>query len=70
MQELFDEIRGACAASAWSRGVELVRAGAVSAEPESDGELPLRIVTRGGLVSRRVILSPAIGGWECDCGSR
>jgi superfamily II DNA or RNA helicase len=70
MQELFEEIRGACAASAWSRGVELVRAGAVSAEPETDGEIPLRIVTRGGLVSRRVILSPAIGGWECNCGSR
>jgi len=70
IDELFEEIRSACTGSAWSRGVELVRAGAVSAEPESDGEIPLRVTTRGGLISRTVILSPATLGWECDCGSR
>jgi hypothetical protein len=70
LPELLDAIREACAGPAWSRGALLVRAGAVSALPETGGEIALRVATRGGLVSRTVILSPAIGGWECDCGSR
>jgi hypothetical protein len=70
VQELFDEVRAACSGSAWSRGVELVRAGAVAAPEETGGEVHVRISTRGGLVCPTVILNPALGGWECDCGSR
>jgi superfamily II DNA or RNA helicase len=68
--ELFDAIRGAATSSTWSRGVELARAGAVATDAESEGEIQFRVATRGGLVARRVILAPAIGGFECDCGSR
>ena len=70
LQELLDAIREACAGPAWSRGALLVRAGAVSADPEQDGEIALHVSLRGGLLSRTVILTPATGGWECDCGSR
>jgi len=69
MDALFDAIRGACTSAVWSRGVELVRAGAVSVDAESEGEISLRVATRGGLVSRTVVLAPGIGGFECDCGS-
>jgi superfamily II DNA or RNA helicase len=70
MEELFEAIRGACTSSAWSRGVELARAGAIAVEAGSQGEISLRVATRGGLLARRVVLSPGIGGWECECGSR
>ncbi len=56
IQELFEAIRSAAGSAAWSRGVELVRAAAVSGESDEDGEIALRVSTRGGLISPGVTL--------------
>jgi superfamily II DNA or RNA helicase len=70
IQELFEAVRSACSAGAWSRGVELVRAEAVTGEADDDGEISLRVSTRGGLICPSVILMPEDAEWECDCASR
>ncbi|HEY8156281.1 MAG TPA: DEAD/DEAH box helicase [Myxococcota bacterium] len=67
---LFDAVRVACSPSAWSRGVELVRADAVLAEPAKAGEVALRVATRAGLVSHLVTLRPESAEWDCDCAGR
>jgi superfamily II DNA or RNA helicase len=68
--ELFDAVRAACSPASWSRGVELVRADAVLAEPDAGDELVLRVATRKGLAGHSVTLRPARGEWECDCAGR
>jgi superfamily II DNA or RNA helicase len=70
IQELFAAIRSAASSAAWSRGVELARAEAVSAEAAAEDEIVLRIATRGGLLSPAVTLFPEDGDWDCDCGAR
>ena len=69
VQHLFESVRGACTSAAWSHGVELARADAVSGEPTSDGEIAVRVSTRGGLICPSVRLYPEDGDWECDCPS-
>jgi superfamily II DNA or RNA helicase len=68
-QALFEAVRKAATARAWSRGVELVRAGAVSREP-GDAGLLLRVATRGGLSNPSVRLDDDAEApeWDCDCG--
>ena len=50
-QALFETIRAECSSTAWSRGVELVRAAAVTGERDDGDEVVLRVSTRGGMVS-------------------
>ena len=70
LQPLFDAIRSAASSGAWSRGVELARAEAVCGEREDEGEIVLRVATRGGLISPAVTLFPADEEWDCECSSR
>ena len=70
IQELFQALRSACSSGTWSRGVELVRADAVTGEGDDSGEISLRVSTRGGLICPTVILMPRDAEWECDCPSR
>jgi superfamily II DNA or RNA helicase len=70
LQELFEAVRAACPAGTWSRGVELARGGAVSAECEDADEVVLRVEGRTGLLGPTVILSPDDAEWDCDCGGR
>jgi len=69
VQALFEAIRAACSPTVWSRGVELVRAEAVSLEEESSEESTLRVSTRGGMISFVVTLHPAEPEWTCECSS-
>ncbi|HYB12751.1 MAG TPA: hypothetical protein VEG67_04730, partial [Myxococcota bacterium] len=69
MQALFETIRAACSPAIWSRGVELVRADAVSLEEETPEEASLRVATRGGMLSFLVTLHPAEREWSCECRS-
>jgi superfamily II DNA or RNA helicase len=62
-------VRTACSPAAWSRGVELARAGAVSDEGHEDDARLLRVRTRGGLVSPLVRLFPDDPDWDCECGT-
>jgi superfamily II DNA or RNA helicase len=70
LQPLFEAIRAACSASAWSQGVELARAEAVSGERDEAEEIALRVSTRGGLICPNVLLYPDEKEWDCDCGTR
>jgi superfamily II DNA or RNA helicase len=69
VQDLFEAIRAASSSGTWSRGVELVRAEAVSLEEESAEESSLRVSTRGGMISFVVTLHPAEREWSCECTS-
>ena len=65
---LCDAVRLACSPRAWSRGVELTRAGAVVAEPSDDPEeLRFRIVRGSGMIARQVALWPDDAEWDCPC---
>jgi hypothetical protein len=66
IQELFEALRSACSSGTWSRGVELVRADAVTGEADEGDEISLRVSTRGGLICPTVILMPGDAEWECD----
>jgi superfamily II DNA or RNA helicase len=69
IQALFEAIRRECGSNGWSRGVELVRSGAVSADSDAGDEIVLRISERGGLICPVVTLYPEDEDWDCDCGS-
>jgi superfamily II DNA or RNA helicase len=69
MKPLFEAVREACSRRAWSRGVELARAGAVSAASGDAGEVLARVVTPGRVVAPAVALRPAQALWDCDCRS-
>ena len=67
MNELFETLRGDAESAVWSRGVELVRRGAVSVESQSDAEVVLRVLVRAGRAAPVVRLHPRDSSWECDC---
>jgi superfamily II DNA or RNA helicase len=69
MQGLFEKVRQHASRAAWSEGVELARAGAVTGERESAGEVVVRVRPRAGVVHPSVLLLPEEGAWECDCRS-
>ncbi len=67
MQALFEAIQDACTRTVWSRGVELVRADAVSSEGRSGDGFTFRVATKRGLVSPQVVLYVDDEDWECTC---
>src|SRR5262249_4040893 len=67
MKELFEAVRAEAESAVWSRGVELVRRGAVSVESRSDDEVVLRVLVRAGHAAPAVRLHPGHSSWECDC---
>lgn len=69
VQSLFDAVREACSAAQWSRGIEMVRSGAVRGERARDDEVALRVATKGGVISRNVTLYLDDDTWECSCGA-
>jgi superfamily II DNA or RNA helicase len=60
-------VREAASREAWSGGVTLARAGAVSGEAAEGGELILRVAQRQGMLTSRVVLQPEERDWSCDC---
>jgi superfamily II DNA or RNA helicase len=69
MPALFDAVRAACSRATWSRGVERVRAGAVTAERVAEEEAVLRVASPDGLLAPTVTLYPLDESWDCDCPS-
>ena len=67
MDELFEAVREACERAVWSRGVELVRKGAVQAQSSSESEVVMRVEGRVGRATPAVHLFPSQADWECDC---
>ncbi|MEZ0313810.1 MAG: DEAD/DEAH box helicase [Myxococcota bacterium] len=65
----FAAVRKACPPAIWSRGVELVRQGAVLGERAQGRELDLRVSMQGGMVAPLVTLFPDDAEWSCECPS-
>ena len=63
-------LRRASKAGVWSAGVNLVRAGAVTVESQSDDEVVLRVRAAGRAVPAQVVIYPGEDEWECDCPGR
>jgi superfamily II DNA or RNA helicase len=68
MKKLLEIIRSRCRRGTWSRGAQLVRAGAVATMRSDDESLALRVSARDGHVAF-VTLFPGKRAWHCDCGS-
>ena len=68
--KLTASLRRACKPGVWSAGVNLVRAGAVTVESQSDEEIVLRVRAQGRAVAAQVVLYPGQDEWECDCPGR
>ena len=67
MQSLFDEVRESASRQAWSRGVELARANAVTAERIDEREAQLRVTVPGSPVAKLVTLLLDDDAWSCEC---
>ncbi len=65
----FNAVRKACPSAIWSRGVELVRQGAVIGERDHGRELDIRVSLQGGMVAPVVTLYPEDAEWSCECPS-
>ncbi len=68
-RSIFEAVREACSAAAWSRGVELSRGNAVHRESIDEDEAMFRISLRGGMISRAITLFLDDNDWDCECGS-
>jgi superfamily II DNA or RNA helicase len=69
MQELIEAIRKQCAPQVWQRAVQLSQTATVTGKRTHNEELELRVVTRGGMASPLVCLSPKELDWSCECDS-
>ena len=48
----------------------MTRTGSIDGRRTSNDELEVRVLTKGGMTSPRVVLSPADGDWSCECPSQ
>ena len=67
LQTLFEAVRESASRREWSRGVELARANAVTAERIDVREAHLRVAEPGRPVARLVTLLLDADAWSCDC---
>ncbi len=63
-------VRKACPSALWSKGVELLREGAVVAGDVQPDEVEFRVTEAGGLRTWEVSLFPAERDWSCSCPGR
>src|SRR5262245_17142719 len=69
MQALLAAIRAKCSPQVWSRATQLAQTATVTGRRTHNDELELRVMTRGGMASPLVCLSPADLDWSCECDS-
>lgn len=67
LKDLLDAVRKSVPPEAWSRGVQLARAGAVVEGRIEEDRVEVLVRTRGGLYCPKVTLFPADADWECSC---
>jgi superfamily II DNA or RNA helicase len=70
LQALYDAIREQCPPGLWLRAEQMTRAASLDGRRTSNDELEVRVLTKGGLSSPRVVLSPAQTDWSCECPSQ
>jgi hypothetical protein len=66
LTKIVASLRRASKPGVWSAGVNLVRAGAVTLESQSDEEIVLRVRSAGRAVPAQVVLYPGEDEWDCD----
>jgi superfamily II DNA or RNA helicase len=69
MQDLVEAIRKQCSPQVWQRARQLAQHATVSGKRTHNEELELRVITRGGMASPLVCLSPNELDWSCECES-
>jgi hypothetical protein len=69
MQALLEAIREACPRPVWQRATQLAQTANVTGKRTADGDLELQVITRGGMASPSVWLSPGKLDWSCECDS-
>ncbi len=69
MQQLCEAIREECSPVVWRRAEQLARTATINGKRTHNDELELRIITKGGMVSPLVVLSPKHQDWSCECDS-
>jgi superfamily II DNA or RNA helicase len=69
MQALLAAIRSKCSPQVWSRATQLAQTATVTGKRTHNDELELRVLTRGGMASPLVCLSPSELDWSCECDS-
>jgi superfamily II DNA or RNA helicase len=69
MQQLIEAIRKQCSPQVWQRAVQLAQTATVTGKRTHNDELELRVLTRGGMASPLVCLSPKELDWSCECDS-
>ena len=70
MQELIDAIRKQCSRDVWQRAQQLSQTATVTGKRTHNEELELLVITRGGMASPLVCLSPKHVDWSCECDSQ
>ena len=70
MQALLDAIRERCPPPVWQRATQLAQNATVTGKRTHNDEVELRVITRGGMASPLVCLSPADLDWSCECDSQ
>ena len=70
LQALYDAIREQCPKGVWLRAEQMAKTGNVDGKRTRNDELEVRVLTKGGMASPRVVLSPADEDWSCECPSQ
>jgi superfamily II DNA or RNA helicase len=70
LQALYEAIREECPLGLWLRAEQMTRAGCVDGRRTNNDELEVRLLTKGGMASPRVVLSPVQVDWSCECPSQ
>jgi len=70
LKPLYDAIREQCAQGVWLRAEQMARTGSVDGKLTRNAEFEVRFLTKGGMASPRVVLSPKDVDWSCECPSQ
>jgi len=70
LQPLYEAIREKCTQGVWLRAEQMARAGRLDGKLTRNAELEVRLLTKAGLASPRVVLSPGDVDWSCECPSQ
>jgi superfamily II DNA or RNA helicase len=70
LQALYDAIREECPPGLWLRAEHMTRTGNLDGRRTPNDEIEVRLLTKGGMASPRVVLSPGALDWSCECPSQ
>ena len=70
LQPLYDAIRENVTQGVWLRAEQMAKSGSVDGKLTKNAEFEVRLLTKGGMASPRVVLSPEDVDWSCECPSQ